>query len=182
MSYPTVFDLIACEFKKAGIEHVLVGGFAVNAHHVTRQTMDVDLMIAVDDLEKASAALSAAGYRKGPENSVVTRFKGDGKLLLDIDLILVEPSTFHKILSRGQEVSIAGRFFKVPSLEHLIAMKFHALKNDPENRTPKDLLDIIHLVRRNGMDPQGVPFRKLCETYGASGLFEKIQFLSKGPL
>ena len=45
MNYPTVFDLIAEEFGKAGVAYALVGGFAVNAYHVARQTADVDLLL-----------------------------------------------------------------------------------------------------------------------------------------
>jgi predicted nucleotidyltransferase len=180
MNYPTVFDLVVSEFGQAGIAYVLAGGFAVNAHHVTRQTLDVDLLIAVDDLGKASRVLQASGYQKGLESPVVARFKGDRKLFLDIDLILIDSRTFQKILQQSQTLPIAGHSFKVLSLEHLIAMKFHAIKNDPETREPKDLLDIIQLARRNGMDVNGSRLRKLCETYGMPELFKKIQILTKG--
>lgn len=182
MNYPTVFDLIADVFGRAGIPYVLAGGFAVNAHHVTRQTLDVDLLIATDNLEKASCALQKAGYQKGLESPVVARLKGDGKLFLDIDLMLIEPGTFQKILKQSQKLTIAGRSFSVLSLEHLIAMKFHALKNDPKSREPKDLLDIIQLARRNGIDPGGPQLRKICESYGTPELFKKIQILTRGSL
>ena len=182
MNYSTVFDLIADVFGKADISYVLAGGFAVNAHHVTRQTLDVDLLIATDDLGKASSALQAAGYQKGLESPVVARFKGDGKLFLDIDLMPIDPGTIQKILKRSQKLTIAGHSFPVLSLEHLIAMKFHAIKNDPESRESKDLLDIIQLVRRNGMDASGPELRKICEVYGTPELFKKIQMLTKGSL
>lgn len=182
MDYPTVFDLIATEFQKAGIACVLAGGFAVNAHHVTRQTLDVDLLIATEDLAKASCSLQSAGYQKVLEGPVAVRFKGDGNLFLDIDLMLIDPGTFQKILKNSRKFTIAGHPFMVLSLEHLIAMKFHAIKHDPENREPKDLLDIIQLVRRNGMDPGGMELRKICEIYGTPALFKKIQLLTEGPL
>lgn len=182
MDYPTVFDLIADVFGKAEMPYALAGGFAVNAHHVTRQTLDVDLLIAIDDLGKASCALQSAGYRKGLESPVVVRFKGDGKLFLDIDLMLIDPETLKKILKQSQELTIAGHSFRVVSLRHLIAMKFHAIKNDPESREPKDLLDIIQLVRRNGMDLGGPELRKICEAYGTPELLKKIQLLTKGTL
>lgn len=178
--YSTVFDLIADAFGKAGVPCVLVGGFAVNAHHVSRQTLDIDLMIAVDDSARASAALLAAGYRKSADSPVVIRFKGDGNLLLDIDLITIEASTLQKILKQAEEFTIAGCAFKVPSLEHLMAMKFHALKNDLERRGPKDMLDIISLARRNGLDPEGDRFRKLGATYGTPEISGRIQQLLKG--
>ena len=179
MNYPTVFDLIANEFEQAGIVFVVAGGFAVNVHHVTRQTLDVDLLIAVDDVEKASRVLQAAGYQKGLGSPVVARFKGDGKIFLDIDLMLMDPETLRKILKQSQATSIAGHSFRVLSLEHLIAMKFHAIKNDPITREPKELLDIIQLARRNGMDIGGAVFRKLCNAYGTQELFKKIQLLTK---
>ncbi len=182
VNYPTVFDLISNELGKAGVPFVLAGGFAVNAHHVTRQTLDVDLLIVIDDLKKASRALQEAGYQKGLESSVVARFKGDNKLFLDIALMLIAPETFQKILKQSEELALAGHSFKVVSLEHLIAVKFHAIKNDPESREPKDLLDIILLARRNGLDPAGSELRKMCEAYGTPELFKKIQLLTQGSL
>lgn len=175
MNYPTVFDLIADVFGKAGVVYALVGGFAVNAHHVSRQTADVDLLIVADDLEKAGRALEASGYRKAAVADVVARFEGDGKRLMDIDLLLVDPATLRQVCDAGKLVKIAGNEFRVPSLRHLIAMKLHSIKGDPSKRLSKDLPDIVALMKRNGLTLADPGMEGLCRRFGTPDIFEKLK-------
>ncbi len=180
--YPTVFDLIWDVFGKAGVTYALVGGFAVNAHHVSRQTADVDLLIVADDLEKAGRALEASGYRKTAVADVVARFEGDGKRLMDIDLLLVDPETLRQVRKDGKLVKIAGNEFRVPSLLHLIAMKLHAIKGDPSKRLSKDLPDIVALMKRNGLVLADPRVTGLCRRFGTPDIFEKLKmFLQEAP-
>lgn len=182
MNYPTVFDLIACEFKKAGVVYALVGGFAVNAHHVARQTADVDLLIAADDLKKAGEVLEASGYRKAAVADVVARFEGDGKRQMDIDLLLVDPETLRQVCEDGKLIKIAGNEFLVPSLRHLIAMKIHAIKSDPSKRWAKDLPDIVSLMKKNGLSLADPGMVVLCKKFGTSDILAKLQeFLREIP-
>lgn len=182
MNYPTVFDLIANEFEKAGVVYALVGGFAVNAYHVARQTADVDLLIAADDLKKAGQALEASGYRKAVVADVVARFEGDGKRLMDIDLLLVDPETLRQIREDGKSVKIAGNEFRVPSLRHLIAMKLHAIKSDPSKRWAKDLPDIVALMEKNGLFLAEPGMEELCKKFGTADILIKLQeFLRERP-
>ena len=175
MDYPTVFDLIVDVFGKAGVAYALVGGFAVNAHHVSRQTADVDLLIVADDLEKAGRALEGSGYRKAAVADVVARFEGDGKRLMDIDLLLVDPATLRRICEDGKPIKIAGNEFKVPSLRHLIAMKLHAIKGDPSKRLIKDLPDIVALMKKNGLSLTDSGMTELCEKFGTPDTLVKLK-------
>lgn len=175
MNYPTVFDLIAGEFEKAGVAYALVGGFAVNAYHVSRQTADVDLLIAADNLEKAGQALEASGYRKVAFADVVARFEGDGKRLMDIDLLLVDAVTLKRVCEDGKMIKIAGNEFRVPSLRHLIAMKLHAIKSDPSKRWVKDLPDIVALMKKNGLSLADPDMTELCKKFGTFDVLEKLK-------
>lgn len=182
MNYPTVFDLIADVLGKAGVTYALVGGFAVNAYRVTRQTADVDLLIAADNLEKAGQALEAAGYRRTVAADVVVRFEGDGKRLIDIDLLLVDALTLQKIFGEGKMIKIAGNEFQVPSLRHLIAMKLHAIKSDPSKRWVKDLPDIVSLMKKNGLSLADSKMADLCKKFGTPDILAQLQdFLKETP-
>lgn len=182
MNYPTVFDLIAAEFEQAGISYALVGGFAVNAHHVSRQTADVDLLIAADDLSKAGQALESSGYRKAVASDVVVRYEGDGKRLMDIDLLLVDIETLRLILAHGEITRIAGKEFRIPSVRHLLAMKLHAIKSDPSKRWLKDLPDIVALMQKNGLHLSDPGIECLCKKFGPSNILIKLKdFLGESP-
>jgi len=63
---------------------------------------------------------------------------------------------------------------KVPSLEHLIALKLHALKNTRAQRFLKDFLDVENLIRINQLDIKSKTIRDLFEKYGTPDLYEKI--------
>jgi len=182
MNYPTVFDLIAVEFEKAGVTYALVGGFAVNAYQVSRQTADVDLLIVADDLAKAGRVLESSGYRKSVVADVVARFEGDGKRLMDIDLLLVDPATLRRVCEDGKTVRIAGNDVRVPSLRHLIAMKLHAIKSDPSKRLGKDLPDIVALMKKNGLSLEDAGMAELCLKFGTSDILGKLrEFLGGAP-
>lgn len=65
----------------------------------------------------------------------------------------------------------------VPALEHLIALKLHAIKSNP-NRELKDMPDIIQLVLRNGWDIRGQIFQDLCNQYGSPKIYDRIQLMA----
>lgn len=178
MKYPTVFDLIAEEFKKANIPHVLIGGFAVNFYKVTRNTGDLDFLIRKEDFPKAEAILKEAGYEKNEVHEVFARFKGTNQYLLGIDFMFVDSETFQGILKDGTKIRMTGQSFLVPSLDHLIAMKLHALKNNLGMRQYKDIPDIISLAKRNEMDLHAPKFRELCLKYATQEVYQRIVLLS----
>jgi hypothetical protein len=62
----------------------------------------------------------------------------------------------------------------VPCLNHLIALKLHAIKYNPKIREYRDLPDIIELIRINKINTKDVEFKNLCLKYGREELYNKI--------
>lgn len=58
----SIFQLVGRDFPEQGIQALLVGGHAVNAHGYTRATLDVDFMIVSDQEEKIRELMKARGY------------------------------------------------------------------------------------------------------------------------
>lgn len=174
MNYPTVFHLVSAISKKAGISCILVGGFAVNYYRYTRQTADVDFLITKEDFEKIFDLLKKAGYKQDYTQKVFTRFKSNRLYLMDIDFMFVDKETLTKIIKDGEEISIAGQKFIVPSLSNLIALKLHSIKYNPKIRESRDLPDIINLIRINKLDYKDKEFRELCLKYGTKETYDKI--------
>ena len=84
-----------------------------------------------------------------------------------------DEETLKKISEEGKETKISGLLFKVPSLLHLIALKLHAIKQDPR-RELQDLQDITELIRRNKINVKMPAFRDLCLKHGSERLYNMI--------
>jgi len=172
--YPTIFHLISDIFAKKNVTCILIGGFAVNYYKVTRHTADIDFLITRDDFEKISGLLEKNGLKKDNVQEVFARLIGEDSYLMDVDFMFVDKETLDKIIRAGKETSIAGQKFMVPSLNHLIALKLHAIKYNPKIREYKDLADIIDLIRINKLNVKDAEFRNLCLKYGTGELYKRI--------
>ena len=174
MEKQTGIELFADISKRAGVTCVLIGGFAVNYYNFTRQTVDIDFLLTEEDFFKIKKSLEDAGYKQDFADKVFAKFSGKDKLLFDIDFMFVDKGTLGKILKSSKAIEIAGKEFIVPSLNDLIALKLHSIKNNPFFREAKDLLDIISLVRLNKVNYKDEKFKELCLKYGSREIYEKI--------
>ncbi|MEK7849472.1 MAG: nucleotidyl transferase AbiEii/AbiGii toxin family protein [Candidatus Omnitrophota bacterium] len=176
MSYQSIFDLLSDISNKTGISFVLIGGFAVNYYKCARQTLDVDFLITEKDFEKILPCLESAGYKTDYRQDVFVRliFRKDDLLMMDIDFMFVDESTLARIGQDASKTRIAGCELRVPSLEHLIALKLHAARHNPKLRLSKDIPDIINLIRVNKIDVKTKKFKELCLKYGTEDIYNKI--------
>jgi hypothetical protein len=172
--YPTVFHLLSDIFTRANISCVLIGGFAVNYYKVSRQTADIDFLITRENFEMILDLLEEKGFKKEYEQETFARLLGDRLYMMDIDFMFVDKNTLDKVINGGKAILIAGQKFIVPSLEHLIALKVHAIKYNPKIREYTDLPDIIQLIRVNKLNIKDAGFKSMCLKYGTEELYNKI--------
>ena len=66
---------------------------------------------------------------------------------------------------------MSGRF---PSLEHLVALKLHVLKQNLPHRMLGDMDDVINLLLVNRVDLRQEKWRQLFVKYGSLELYEKV--------
>ena len=83
-----------------------------------------------------------------------------------IDLMLVRDETFEQFWTASEERTAMGVLVRVPSLDHLIALNLHALKQQLAHRTFKDADDVGSLVRMNKLDLQSPRYEQLFLKYG----------------
>jgi hypothetical protein len=171
---PNIFQVLSGVFAKGGIVSILIGGFAVNYYKVTRQTADIDFLITKDDFEKILKLLEEKGFKKDYEQEVFARFLGEKPYLMDVDFMFVDKETLDKIVKEGRQISIAQEKFIIPCLNHLIALKLHAIKYNPKIREYRDLPDIIELIRINKINAKDAEFKNLCLKYGTEEIYNKI--------
>jgi len=135
----------------------------------------VDRNILLGSIGKIDPSLKDEGYKESYSQEVFSRLTTDTDYLLSLDFMFVDDQTLSKIIDRGTETEIAGQKFIVPSLNHLIALKLHAIKHNPEPRKEKDLWDIIELARANEIEVGGEDFRQTALKYGTPDLYREIK-------
>ncbi|MDI6750904.1 MAG: hypothetical protein QMD73_12085 [Rhodocyclaceae bacterium] len=152
----------------AGVSYVLVGGLAVQLHGYMRATLDIDLVLAMDDTNlerfigvarkyglqpnipvpldalRNSAQLEAWHREKGMLAFSLRESQPGGKI---VD-ILVHPSVpFERLIQNAVVGELFGRKVMIASIGDLLELKRHA------NR-PRDRLDIEALEKiQRGEDP-----------------------------
>ena len=173
MDILTSFDVMGLLLKKEGLRCVLIGGFAVNFYRTTRQTADIDFLIAQEDFPRFKSSLENMDFKVVWLDRVFARFHSEAQKHMDIDFMFTSEETLRGILQDAKKVSIAGNEFLVPSLYHLIALKLHSIKHN-EKREYKDLMDILNLVKNNQIQASSDSFKELCLKYGTPLLYEKI--------
>jgi predicted nucleotidyltransferase component of viral defense system len=161
-------------FEQESIPLLLAGGWAVCHHGYSRFTHDIDWVCSRANETKAIEIMQSLGFRIAFQ-AMATRFKHPIHLdLPPVDLIWVSEESF-KIMAQDQVKTGRHGTMNVISMQTLLAMKLHALK-DNENRKGKDLLDIRHLLDETGHHLNEQTIRTLCARYGPPGAYEMIQF------
>lgn len=181
MDYSKAFHLVARASKKSAVPCILIGGFAINFYKVTRDTLDIDFLITKEDFAKIKDALVIAGYTEEFATDVAVRFSNK-KEALDIDFMIVDKTTREKIIEDGKELDVVGEKLVIPSVNHLIALKLHAIKNNQKNRVWKDLPDIVSLIKINKVDYNDTQFKEMCIKYGSEEIYQAILKAMSGEL
>jgi predicted nucleotidyltransferase len=153
-------EAIVRALNEAGVRYLIVGGLAVVAHGYTRLTVDLDMILDLqeDNVRRALAALTSLGYRPkipvpaeqfadSSTRAGWVREKGMTVFSLfssqhaatDVDLFAEVPMDFDKALANAIRMEVApGVPATFVNLEDLVALKLKAGR-------PQDLNDIQHL-------------------------------------
>jgi hypothetical protein len=157
-----------------GLSILVIGGQALPAFGVVRQTLDLDCLIAADDLGRLDGLLRAAGYAATDRTPIFARYRHPDATVEDVVLLLVDRETLMEISSRARSATIGGEGLRVPRLDDLISLKLHAMRNSPA-RFLRDTADIADLLRANPGAVSPDELRSLCETYGPAGVIEALE-------
>jgi predicted nucleotidyltransferase len=132
----------------AGVQFAVCGGLCLIIHGFVRATMDIDLLIPSDQIEKALEVAKAVGFwipsgrmpfkPNSPQQMEIWRVsKAKGPDLLPLDLIIVTP-VLEAVWESRISVEFDGITCPIVSREGLIAMKRLAGRR-------QDLVDIERL-------------------------------------
>jgi predicted nucleotidyltransferase len=168
------FATIHGEAGRRKLRFLVIGGLAVNHYGYSRETGDLDFFISQDDRDEWLRLLQDFGYTSHNDGGNFIQFNPPAQNAWPVDLMLVQEKTFAPILAACQPADFFGVKSRVPTLEHLLALKLHALKNTRMARFLKDYLDVEYLIRINQLDIKSEKLRGLFEKYGTPDLYEKV--------
>ncbi len=172
-----VFEILDFESRSRNLSFLVIGGHAVGAHGYSRFTADLDLLVRKHDRAEWMRALEENGFSLFHDGENFLQFSPPQNCLWPIDLMLVNDTTFDEMEQQSKKIQISDTSLRIPSLDHLFALKLHALQFASERRGHKDFLDLMSLLEANAVDVRGDKFRSLCEKYGSIKIYE--QFLRK---
>lgn len=179
-----IFQVCVDAATAAGLEFLLIGGHAVNAHGFYRTTTDFDFLLAGRDLRLWSEILEGAGYRLvSPERPIraFAQFEPVDRVGYRVDLILVDDGTFAKLLADSEWSELGHRRVRLISALHLIALKLHALHSPDRIEAGVDYLDILQLVRLKRIDVAGPELRQIVDRYASDTIRERLWRDLEGP-
>jgi hypothetical protein len=165
---------IDAEAARRRLRYLVIGGLAINHYGYSRETSDLDFLISQNDRAAWMQVLTDFGYDIFHDGGNFIQYKAPKDNAWPVDLMLVPEKTFVVIFEKKIDAEFYGIRTKVPSVEHLIALKLHALKNTRAHRFLKDFLDVENLIRINQLDFKSQTIRELFEKYGTPDLYEKI--------
>jgi cellobiose-specific phosphotransferase system component IIB len=139
-------DVISA-FEHENIDYAVCGGLAMAIHGFARATLDIDLLILAESVEKAFQVAERLGYdihgldisfkERAVEIRRVSKIDDNGEVL-SLDLLLVTPQV-QDVWEEKENHQFLGKKLWVISREGLIKMKTLAGR-------PKDLGDIDSLI------------------------------------
>jgi len=128
--------------ERAELHWCAIGGIAVN-HWAAEPmvTRDVDFVVAVDEIERAVAALEAVGF-KAERHDRSVNFRGRSQ----VSLQLSTEDFYREYASRSVPADVHGILLRVAALEDTLAGKIKAWRI-PERRPSKAIKDLGDIAR-----------------------------------
>jgi predicted nucleotidyltransferase len=170
----SLFEQLNREATKRDLRFLVIGGHAVIEHGFQRGTDDADILICRSDVVQWCEVAKNLGYQMLRDGGTFMQFESREAQQWNLDLMVVPEQTFNGLLAAAKAARLEGAAVAVPSLEHLLALKVHALKHGRGLRVLKDMTDVAQLLIVNRIDPKSDWLRALFEKHGDMGIYERV--------
>ncbi len=156
-----------------GHRWALAGALALHAYGYGRATADVDLVTESAAQPGLVAFLEALGYHTLHVSEAYSNHAHPQATWGRVDVIYVSgPTADHLFGEARRTEGLLEHPVRVPSPEHLAAMKALAIRNDP-SRKLREMADIAFLLGLPGVDRRRV--KRFFAGYGLEGVYRDIE-------
>jgi len=153
---------------------LLIGGHAINAYGLSRQTGDIDLLVQRTKRDAWATLMEKLRYVPFQSDERFARFTHPDLGNWPIDFMFVEDQTFDRLYKESQSFDVGAANVQVVSPKHLAALKMHALKTFQEHRFAKDYTDLLFLLRSGRTELSELELKELCLKYASETLFDRL--------
>jgi hypothetical protein len=141
-----VIQIFLDQLKKLKIKYCVIGGLGVNAFAEPVASLDLDLVLAIDDIKKLIKIIS-----KPKGKFKVTEFTHSINLKhpdSDLSIQIQTDERYQSFIKSAVTKTVLGYKMKVASLEDLLKGKIWAYLDEDRRKSKrqKDLADILRLV------------------------------------
>ncbi|MDA8099077.1 MAG: hypothetical protein M0042_05570 [Nitrospiraceae bacterium] len=136
MDFRTVISNLISRFQDQSVAYGLMGGFALGLWGVGRATIDIDFLVARQDLARIDTIMEELGYRLEYRTENVSQYRSPIAAFGEVDMIHAFREVSMAMLSRAVERDIYGGTAKIRVLlpEDIIGLKIQAIKNNPKRK------------------------------------------------
>ena len=146
MDFELVLTTLLEHFHAQDIRYGMIGGFALGLLGIPRATMDLDVLVHRDDLEKLHQVLTRLGYQRDIALENVSQYYHSARPLGSLDIIHAFRPYALEMLERARAVPFRGSSaIRVLQPEDIIGLKVQAVANNPVRRA-QETADIEHLA------------------------------------
>lgn len=147
MDFKTVINSLLKNFKKEDVRYAFIGAFAMGALGMPRATVDLDILVHLEDLPKADRIMTSLGYNCVHKTENVSQYVSPLKIFGEVDFLHAFRDISVRMLARAVEKEIFGGEYEIKVLlpEDILGLKLQAAVNDPERAT-REYADIESLV------------------------------------
>lgn len=170
-----IFQALADVSRERGLSFLVIGAHAVNAYGYSRETADLDIMVSRERRSDWLAWFHAMGYALFREGVTFLQFNPAPAARWPVDVMLVAEPSFSTMLAASTILEAEPTHPRIPSVEHLLALKLHALKHTQIYRFLKDFQDVVGLIECQKLDPDSEKLKQLFEKYGTLELYGKVR-------
>jgi hypothetical protein len=127
----------------SNVDYCVIGGLAVNAYAEPVVSLDLDIVVAADNIETVIKAVESQFRVQQFSHSVnLSTDKSDLRIQLQTD------SRYQDFISRATSHTVLGYEMKVASAEDVLQGKIWAYLDDQRRKSKrqKDLADIVRLI------------------------------------
>jgi hypothetical protein len=152
MRFDAVLRTFTDFFESEGMRYAVIGGLAVHAWGLSRNTQDVDFAVDLSVREQLIAFIESLGYRTLHASEGYSNHEHPSPDFGRVDIMYVTGVTAEKLFSTTESKLIAGDIrAPVARPELLAAMKATAMRNAPD-RIHGDAADVQFLLSIPGVD------------------------------
>ncbi len=173
MDVGRVLDELETIVAERGERLCVVGALALAAWGRPRFTADLDVLTSAACRDALVAALQERGYETLYASAGFSNHLHPDPARGRVDVLYVDAATADRLfVAASPRLELGGRHHLVPAPEHLVALKLHAIRNDP-SREFRDLADIDALMSLPELSIEAV--RPWFEQAGRLAEFETLK-------